>query len=134
MASLLDRLLARRHPLLVAADRIVTEVAGHEEKMAALTDEALKALTDSFKEELKNGATVESLVPRAFAAVREAAKRTLNERHYDVQIIGGYVLHRGAIAEMRTGEGKTLVATLPAYVNALPGKGVHVVTVNYYLA
>jgi len=105
-----------------------------EEKMHALSDEELKALTPAFRERLAQGATLDDLLPEAYAACREAALRTKNMRHFDVQILGGIVLHRGNIAEMVTGEGKTLVATLPAYLNALPQKGVHIVTVNDYLA
>ncbi len=99
-----------------------------------LSDEELRAKTDEFKERLKEGESLDKLLPEAFATVREAAKRTLGQRHYDVQLIGGMVLHEGKIAEMKTGEGKTLVATLPVYLNALTGRGVHVVTVNDYLA
>jgi preprotein translocase subunit SecA len=113
---------------------ILAQVNELEEKMHALSDEGLKALTPLFRERLANGATLEDLLPEAFAACREAAFRTKNMRHFDVQIVGGVVLHRGNIAEMVTGEGKTLVATLPAYLNALEGKGVHVITVNDYLA
>ncbi len=105
-----------------------------EPKMAALSDAELAAQTVRFRERLEKGETVDDLLPEAFATVREAAKRTLGQRHFDVQLIGGMVLHEGKIAEMKTGEGKTLVATLPAYLNALSGKGVHVVTVNDYLA
>src|SRR6185436_16238653 len=93
-----------------------------------------RAKTDEFKARLKKGETLEQLLPEAFAVVREAAWRVRKERHYDAQLIGGVTLHRGRIAEMRTGEGKTLVATLPCYLNALSGKGVHVITVNDYLA
>ena len=100
----------------------------------ALSDEALKAKTGEFRERLANGETLDDLLPEAFAVVREAARRTLAMRHFDVQLVGGMVLHAGKIAEMRTGEGKTLAATLPAYLNALAGKGVHIVTVNDYLA
>ena len=99
-----------------------------------MTDEQLRAKTDEFKQRIKQGETLDELLPEAFAVVREAAKRTLGQRHYDVQLIGGIVLHHGQIAEMKTGEGKTLVATLAAYLNALDGKGVHIVTVNDYLA
>ena len=102
--------------------------------MKALSDDELKGLTPKFRERLAKGETLDDLLPEAFAACREAARRTKNMRHFDVQIVGGVVLHRGNIAEMVTGEGKTLVATLPAYLNALDGKGVHVVTVNDYLA
>jgi preprotein translocase subunit SecA len=112
----------------------VAKIAAFEPEMEAMTDAQLAAQTVKFREQLDNGATLDSLLPEAFATVREAARRVLGQRHYDVQMIGGIVLHRGEIAEMRTGEGKTLVATLATYLNALPGKGVHVVTVNDYLA
>lgn len=112
----------------------VAKIAAFEPEMEAMSDDQLAAQTVKFREQLANGATLDSLLPEAFATVREAAKRVLGQRHYDVQMIGGIVLHRGEIAEMRTGEGKTLVATLATYLNALPGKGVHVVTVNDYLA
>ena len=103
--------------------------------MEALTNEELAGQTAAFREQLANGATLDDLLIPAFAAVREAGRRVVNMRHFDVQLIGGIVLHRGKIAEMKTGEGKTLVATpLPVYLNALAGKGVHVVTVNDYLA
>jgi len=105
-----------------------------EPELEALSNEELRARTDAFRERLANGATLDDLLVEAFATVREAAKRTLGQRHFDVQLVGGMVLHEGAIAEMRTGEGKTLVATLAVYLNALAGKGVHVVTVNDYLA
>src|ERR1700739_1492609 len=105
-----------------------------EPSIEALSDEALRGKTDEFRERLKEGATLDELLPEAFAVVREAARRTLKMRHFDVQLIGGIVLHKGMIAEMRTGEGKTLVATLPAYLNALTGEGVHIVTLNEYLA
>ena len=105
-----------------------------EPQMEALSDEDLKARTQRFKERLEKGETLDDLLPEAFATVREAAKRTLGQRHFNVQLVGGMVLHKGMIAEMKTGEGKTLVATLPVYLNALEGKGVHVVTVNDYLA
>ncbi|MGE5567370.1 MAG: preprotein translocase subunit SecA [Parcubacteria group bacterium] len=105
-----------------------------EPKMEALSDDELRGLTAQFKERLANGSTLDDILPQAFAAVREASKRVLGMRHFDVQMVGGMVLHQGGIAEMRTGEGKTLVATLPVYLNALAGKGVHVITVNDYLA
>jgi len=105
-----------------------------EPEVAALSDEALRARTQEFREQFAAGRTLDDLLVPAFATVREAARRTLGQRHFDVQLIGGMVLHEGGIAEMRTGEGKTLVATLAVYLNALPGKGVHVVTVNDYLA
>src|SRR5438093_181698 len=112
----------------------LAQVNALEPKMKALSDEELRNLTPQLRERLKKGETLEDLLPEAFAACREAAFRTKNMRHFDVQILGGVVLHRGNIAEMVTGEGKTLVATLPAYINALAPKGVHVVTVNDYLA
>jgi preprotein translocase subunit SecA len=132
--ALFSKFFASHSPLLSEAERLVPRIAAFEDAMRARADDDLKALTASFKERLAKSEDLDSLVPEAFAAVREAARRTLNERHYDVQMIGAYILHTGAIAEMRTGEGKTLVATLPAYVNALSGKGVHVITVNDYLA
>ncbi len=110
------------------------EINDWADKIAKLSDQQLKDKTSEFKKRIEKGETLEQLLPEAFAVVREAATRTLGERHYDVQLIGGMVIHDGNIAEMRTGEGKTLVATLPAYLNALSGKGVHVVTVNDYLA
>ncbi|MCH8684372.1 preprotein translocase subunit SecA [Pedomonas mirosovicensis] len=113
---------------------LVAQINALEPEISALSDDALKAQTDKFKARLAAGESLDDLLPEAFATVREAAKRVLGQRHYDVQMIGGIVLHRGEIAEMRTGEGKTLVATLPCYLNALTGKGVHVVTVNDYLA
>jgi preprotein translocase subunit SecA len=112
----------------------IAEINALEPQFEALTDEQLRAKTDEFRTELASGKTLEDILAPAFAAVREAAKRTLRQRHFDVQLIGGLVLHEGAIAEMRTGEGKTLVATMPVYLNALAGEGVHVVTVNDYLA
>ena len=102
--------------------------------MQALSDEELRGKTEEYKKRLTEGETLDDLLPEAYATVREAAKRVLNMEHYRVQLIGGIILHQGRIAEMRTGEGKTLVSTLPAYLNALEGKGVHVVTVNDYLA
>ncbi len=122
------------HPLLKKADGVVVAVNAFEEEVKKRSDEELRASTEALRARLKEGEDLDRLLPEAFALVREASRRTLGERHYDVQIIGGYILHNRAIAEMRTGEGKTLVATLPAYVNALPQKGVHVVTVNDYLA
>jgi len=116
------------------AQPIVAAVNALEPQFTALSDEALKAKTSEFKERLAKGEPLDDLAPEAFAAVREASRRTLGQRHFDVQLIGGMILHNGDIAEMRTGEGKTLVATLPAYLNALTGKGVHVVTVNDYLS
>src|SRR5215217_7203527 len=105
-----------------------------EPAMERLSDDELRARTESFRAELASGKELDDILVEAFATVREAAKRTLGQRHFDVQLVGGMVLHEGGIAEMKTGEGKTLVATLPVYLNALAGKGVHVVTVNDYLA
>ena len=110
------------------------KVLGLEEEYSKLTDSELQAKTPEFKERLNNGETLDDILPEAFAACREAAWRVLNMKHYPVQILGGIILHQGRIAEMKTGEGKTLVATLPAYLNALSGEGVHIVTVNDYLA
>src|SRR5436189_2122738 len=122
-----DRELKRLRP-------IVAEVNAFEPAIAALSDDQLRAKTVELRQRLANGETLDDLLHEAFAVVREAGRRVLNMRHFDVQLIGGAVLHKGKIAEMKTGEGKTLVATLPAYLNALDGKGVHVVTVNDYLA
>jgi len=119
---------------LKSYQRQVPRINALEPAMEALTDAALQAKTSEFRERLAGGATLDDLLPEAFAVVREAGKRTLGQRHFDVQLVGGMVLHDGKIAEMKTGEGKTLVATLPVYLNALAGKGVHVVTVNDYLA
>src|SRR5207302_1932819 len=113
---------------------IVGLVNAFEPAIQALSDDQLRAKTAEFRQRFAQGATLDDLLPEAFAVVREAGRRTLNMRHFDVQLIGGAVLHKGKIAEMKTGEGKTLVATLPAYLNALDGKGVHIVTVNDYLA
>ena len=113
---------------------IVDKINGLEEEISKLTDEQLKNKTNEFKKQLEEGKTLDDILPEAFAVVREAAKRVLGMRHFDVQLIGGIILHQGRIAEMKTGEGKTLVATLPVYLNALTGKGVHVITVNDYLA
>ena len=122
-----DRKLKKMRPLIAKINDL-------EPSFEKMTDDALKAQTEVFKQRLVDGETLDDLLPEAFAAVREAGKRTLGQRHYDVQLIGGIALHRGDIAEMRTGEGKTLVATLAAYLNALNGRGVHVITVNDYLA
>lgn len=116
------------------AQKIVEEINALEESISALSDDQLKEKTTEFKAALGDGKTLEDILPEAFAVIRETAQRTLGQRHYDVQLIGGMMLHWGLIAEMRTGEGKTLVSTLPTYLNALEGKGVHVVTVNDYLA
>ena len=113
---------------------IVNKIESLRPEMQSLTDEELRGKTEEFKKRLQNGETLDDLLPEAYAVVREGAKRSLNMEHYRVQLIGGIILHQGRIAEMRTGEGKTLVSTLPAYLNALEGKGVHIVTVNDYLA
>ena len=114
--------------------KIDKKINSLEPEMEKLTDSELIAKTPYFKEQIKNGKTLDDILPEAFAVVREASKRVLGMRHFDVQLIGGIILHQGRIAEMKTGEGKTLVATLPVYLNALTGEGVHVVTVNDYLA
>ena len=135
MAKIIDRIMrAGEGKILRELSKIVDQVNAFEPAISSLSDEALRAKTDEFKSRFAGGVTLDDLLPEAFAVVREAAKRTLGQRHYDVQIMGGAALHRGNIAEMRTGEGKTLVATLPSYLNALAGRGVHVVTVNDYLA
>ena len=122
-----DRKLKKLRPL-------VEKINGLEPEFEKMTDDALRLKTDEYKKRHEDGESLDDLLPEAFATVREAAKRTLGQRHYDVQLIGGITLHRGEIAEMRTGEGKTLVSTLAAYLNALTGEGVHIVTVNDYLA
>lgn len=135
MARLVDKILrAGEGRTLKKLKKITTQVNALEDSISQLTDAELREQTDQFKERLADGETLDALLPEAFATVREAAKRTLGQRHFDVQIMGGAALHMGNIAEMKTGEGKTLVATLPAYLNALDGKGVHIVTVNDYLA
>ena len=113
---------------------IVEKINSLESEIQKLSDEELRNKTAEFKDRLTQGETLDDILPEAFAVVREASKRVLGMRHFDVQLIGGIILHQGRIAEMKTGEGKTLVATLPVYLNALTGKGVHVVTVNDYLA
>jgi len=133
--SILDRILrAGEGRIVKELAKIAEEVNSFESKISALSDSELAAKTPEFKSRLANGEDLDDLLPEAFAVVREAAKRTLGQRHYDVQLMGGAALHKGNIAEMRTGEGKTLVSTLPAYLNALTGDGVHVITVNDYLA
>src|SRR5438552_881873 len=113
---------------------IVGQVNAFEAAIQVLSDDQLRSKTAEFRQRFAAGETLDDLMPEAFAVVREAGRRTLNMRHFDVQLIGGMVLHSGTISEMKTGEGKTLVAILPVYLNALPGRGVHVVTVNDYLA
>ncbi|MBZ2196383.1 preprotein translocase subunit SecA [Occultella gossypii] len=135
MPSILDKILRMGEgKILKQLNAEKDQVNALEDSMSDLTDAELREETDVFKKRVADGESLEDLLPEAFAAVREAAKRTLGQRHFDVQIMGGAALHHGNIAEMKTGEGKTLVATLPAYLNALSGKGVHVVTVNDYLA
>src|SRR3990172_4282706 len=133
--TLLTRIVGTRNERELKRIRpMVAQVGAFEPALQKLSDAALAAKTVEFRERLSRGQSVDELLPEAFAVVREAGWRVLNMRHFDVQLIGGLVLHRGMIAEMKTGEGKTLVATLAAYLNALSGKGVHVVTVNDYLA
>ena len=135
MLGFIQKLLGNKNAKEIKRIRsIVEEINGLESSLLFLSDTSLRAKTQEFKDRLAKGETLDDILPEAFAVVREASKRVLGMRHFDVQMIGGIVLHRGNIAEMRTGEGKTLVATLPVYLNALSGKGVHVVTVNDYLA
>ncbi|MFW9611351.1 MAG: DEAD/DEAH box helicase, partial [Fluviibacter sp.] len=135
ISGLLKSLFGSRNDRLLKTYRKQIErINALEPSMASLADEALQAKTAEFRTRLAGGETLDALLPEAFAVVREASKRVLGMRHFDVQLVGGMVLHYGKIAEMRTGEGKTLVSTLPAYLNALAGQGVHVVTVNDYLA
>ncbi|RZL47275.1 MAG: preprotein translocase subunit SecA, partial [Variovorax sp.] len=125
---------SRNERLLKGYRRTVQQINALEPKFEALSDDELRAQTESFKQRIAAGETVDDILPEAFAVCREGSKRALKMRHFDVQLIGGMVLNAGKVAEMRTGEGKTLMATLPVYLNALTGKGVHVVTVNDYLA
>ncbi len=135
MPKIVDRILrAGEGRTLRRLQGIVAQVNAIEEDFERLTDAELREETDHFKDRLADGETLEKLMPEAFAAVREASKRTIGKRHFDVQLVGGAALHEGNVAEMKTGEGKTLVATLPSYLNALTGKGVHIITVNDYLA
>ena len=135
LATVAKRIFGSANDRYVAKlGKFVETINGYEPTISAMTDDELRGQTELFRRRLEEGAKLDDLLPEAFATVREAAIRTLGQRHYDVQMIGGIALHRGEIAEMRTGEGKTLVATLAVYLNALPGKGVHVVTVNDYLA
>ena len=135
MPAFFDKLMrAGEGRILRELSKIVVVVNEHEARISAMSDSELRQQTELFKDRFSKGETLDDLMPEAFAVVREAAKRTLGQRHYDVQIMGGAALHKGNIAEMRTGEGKTLVATLPSYLNALAGRGVHVVTTNDYLA
>jgi preprotein translocase subunit SecA len=135
VASWLARIFGSRNQRLVSQySSIVKKINALEPALQGLSDQDLRSKTQYFRDQLAAGKDLDSLLPEAFAVVREASRRTLGLRHFDVQLIGGMVLHEGKIAEMRTGEGKTLVATLPAYLNALPGKGTHIITVNEYLA
>ena len=135
MASFLEKILRTGDKRVLRQLEAYTKAVNSlEDSFASMTDEELRAETDKFREHVKDGESLDIMLPEAFAVVREASKRTLGKRHYDVQLMGGAALHLGNIAEMKTGEGKTLVATLPAYLNALSGKGVHIVTVNDYLA
>src|ERR1700710_166271 len=134
-ALLIDKVLRiGEGKILRQLEAVAKAVNAIEDDFVAMSDEELRAQTEEFKQRLADGESLDSLRPEAFATVREAAKRVLGQRHFDVQIMGGAALHLGNIAEMKTGEGKTLVSTLPSYLNALTGKGVHVVTVNDYLA
>ena len=135
MVSLLSKVLGDSSEKILKKLRPISDsINGREASISRLNDGDLRDKTQEFKERLRGKETLDDLLPEAFAVVREAARRYLGQRHYDVQLIGGMVLHQGHIAEMKTGEGKTLVATLPVYLNALSGNGVHVVTVNDYLA
>ena len=135
MPAIIDSVLrAGEGKILRQLKRIADQVNSIEEDFVALSDAELRAMTDEFRQRYADGESLDELLPEAFATVREAARRTLGQRHFDVQLMGGAALHLGNIAEMRTGEGKTLTSVLPAYLNALTGKGVHVVTVNDYLA
>src|SRR5688572_8764737 len=133
--GLLDRILrAGEGKKLKALQGMVPDVNAFEPEIEKLSDQALQAKTVEFRERLANGATLDDIAIEAFAVMREAARRVIGQRHYDVQLIGGAALHFGMVAEMKTGEGKTLVSTLPAYLNGLGGKGTHLITVNEYLA
>ncbi len=135
MAKILDKILrAGEGRAVKQLEKLVVLVNAQESRFASMSDQELRGMTEEFKKRYADGEYLDDLLPEAFAVVREASKRTLGQRHYDVQLMGGAALHRGNIAEMRTGEGKTLVATLPSYLNALTGQGVHIVTTNDYLA
>ena len=135
ISNLLKKIFGSRNERLLKQFRKNVQVINaFEPELQKLTDDELRAKTEQFKQRVTDGAPLDDLLPEAFAVVREAAQRVLGMRHFDVQLVGGMALNQGKIAEMRTGEGKTLMATLPAYLNALSGKGVHVVTVNDYLA
>lgn len=135
ISGLLKKIFGSRNDRLIKQySQVVRKINALEASVSALSDDGLRDKTAEFKARVANGESLDALLPEAFAVVREAGKRSLGMRHFDVQLIGGMVLHDGKIAEMRTGEGKTLVATLASYLNALSGNGVHVVTVNDYLA
>src|SRR5690606_13228069 len=135
MVSLLKKLIGSRNDRILKQYRkLVTRINALEPAMQALTDQELTAKTDEFRQRFQSGTSLDDLLPEAFAVVREASQRVFGMRHFDVQLMGAIALHNGKIAEMRTGEGKTLMATLAVYLNALSGRGVHVVTVNDYLA
>src|SRR5215472_13329896 len=134
LESTLAKVFGTKHDREIKRIRpIIASINDLEPQMQALPDAELAAKTQDFKQRIANGASLDDILIEAFAVCREAGRRVLNMRHFDVQLIGGITLHRGRIAEMKTGEGKTLVATLPSYLNALEGKGVHIVTVNDYL-
>ncbi len=134
MAAILDKILrAGEGKILRKLKRIADQVNSIEDDFTSLSDAELRAMTDEFKQRVADGESLDDLLPEAFATVREAARRVLGQRPYDVQIMGGANLHLGNISEMKTGEGKTLTCVLPAYLNAMSGKGVHVITVNDYL-
>ncbi|MCE1184073.1 MAG: preprotein translocase subunit SecA, partial [Rhodocyclales bacterium] len=135
IAGLLKKIFGSRNDRLIRQYmQTVRAINALESQIQALSDEQLRGKTDEFRQRVANGESLDALLPEAFAVVREAGKRVHGMRHFDMQLVGGMVLHYGKIAEMRTGEGKTLTATLPVYLNALSGKGVHVITVNDYLA
>ncbi|MDZ4130092.1 MAG: preprotein translocase subunit SecA, partial [Hydrogenophaga sp.] len=125
---------SRNDRLLKTYRKTVERINGLEAEFEKLSDDEIRGKTESFKQRIAQGESLDSVLPEAFAVVREGSKRAMKMRHFDVQLVGGLALHHGKVAEMRTGEGKTLTATLPVYLNALTGKGVHVVTVNDYLA
>ena len=134
MLGIFSRLLDSNEKQIKKIDPLIEKINSFEKKIEKLSDANLKAKTQEFRKRLEKGETLDDLLPEAYAAVREAAKRTLGQRHFDVQLLAGIVLHQGKIAEQKTGEGKTLTASLPLYLNALAGKGVHLATVNDYLA
>src|SRR5579862_3276934 len=135
ISNILTKIFGSRNERLIKQyAQVVRQINELEPNMVALSDAELKGKTATLKERIAAGEGLDAVLPEAFAVVREAGKRTLQMRHFDVQLIGGMALHNGKIAEMRTGEGKTLMATLPVYLNAITGKGVHLVTVNEYLA